>query len=120
MTFGAQIPAGTDPGHPRVHSCPALVGVLPLWQGLQESVRTTRTAVGSCRLVLGAAAGVSSQEGSQRWEVLRHHLPLLLILLNLAVAFEGGTGTVVVAIVTDLTEAQVSQERHCRHGGERR
>jgi len=24
VKFGAQIPVGTDPGHPRVHSCPAL------------------------------------------------------------------------------------------------
>ena len=97
----------------------ARVGVLPKWRGLQERVGTTRTAVGSCRLVLGAAGEVSSQEGSQQWEVLRHSLPLLL--LNLAVAFKGGTGTVVVAIVTDPTWlSEASDGRHCRHGGERR
>ena len=29
VRFGTQIPMGTDPGHPRVHSCPALILTSP-------------------------------------------------------------------------------------------
>jgi len=29
VRFGTQIPVGTDPGHPRVHSCPALIDMEP-------------------------------------------------------------------------------------------
>ena len=88
----------------------ARAGVLPEWLCLQEGVGTTRTAVKSRRLVLGAAVEV----GVSTWEVLRRRLPLFLILLNLAVAFKGGTGTVVVG-PTWLSEARVSDGRHYRY-----
>jgi hypothetical protein len=78
----------------------ARAGVLPVCLGLRQGVGMSRTAVGSRRLVVGAAVGVGSQEGSQRRELARHRLPLPL-LLNLAVMFKDGP--VVVAIVTDPT-----------------
>jgi hypothetical protein len=85
----------------------ARAGVLPVCLGLRQGVGMSRTTVGSRRLMLGAAVGVGSQEGSQRRELARHRLPLpLLIPLKLAVMFKDGP--VVVAIVTDPTLAWLS------------
>ena len=66
-------------------------GVLSVWLCFQKGVGTARTAVGSRRLVLGAAVEVRGLDDGK--------------------------------IVTDpswLSEARVSDGRHCGHGGERR